>query len=324
MKRVLGISFGREMKNSEILVKTALMECQEAGYEIEFLRACDLDIKNCTGCMGCVVGMTRGLHGGDCVLKDDFHILMDAILRADAVIIGSPVYETSPTGLYKTVCDRIGPSHDISFCKAAIEEGLAAGKDPAKLPDQRLLDHRIGALIAAGGAMTENWLSMSIPIMYEFTFPLGIDVIDTYECCGLMAEGHVVGSQNALARAAKIGRNIADALSCTTIEDRVRWRGELQGACPVCHCNLIRVTEDGDPNKIECPVCGIRGKLSLEDGVIKTYYSAEEILRSRLHYGGKLEHSTEIKTQSAPPTKIPDLQDRLKKYRGIGEKEGGT
>lgn len=38
------------------------------------------------------------------------------------MIIGSPTYEMSPTVRYKTVCDRIGPSHDITFRKSAFEE----------------------------------------------------------------------------------------------------------------------------------------------------------------------------------------------------------
>lgn len=74
----------------------------------------ELDIKPCTGCCACAVGFVFGNGRGDCVLKDDFHILEEAMYEADAVIIGSPTLVLSPSGTFKTVADRLGPSHDYS------------------------------------------------------------------------------------------------------------------------------------------------------------------------------------------------------------------
>ena len=98
MKKVLGISFGRKMGNTDVMVKTALMECEKAGCQVKFLRGDDLDIKPCTGCISCVVGMTTGRGKGGCPVKDDFHILDEALMECDAVIVGSPTYVLSPTG----------------------------------------------------------------------------------------------------------------------------------------------------------------------------------------------------------------------------------
>ena len=53
-KKVLGISFGRKMSNTDVMVKTALMECEKAGYKVKFLRGDDLDIKPCTCCFSCI------------------------------------------------------------------------------------------------------------------------------------------------------------------------------------------------------------------------------------------------------------------------------
>ena len=128
-KKVLGISFGRKMSNCDIMVKQALMKCEEEGCEVAFLRADDLNISNCTGCIACVVGMMNGKGRGYCVRHDDFDILDECVMQADAVILACPTYETSATGRFKTICDRIGPSHDITFRQAAYEEGKAKGKD---------------------------------------------------------------------------------------------------------------------------------------------------------------------------------------------------
>ncbi len=316
-KKVLGISFGRKMSNTEVMVKHALLECEAAGHEIKFIRADALNIHICTGCISCVIGMISGRGKGGCPLKDDFHILDEAIMEADAIIVGSPVYETSPTGNFKVVCDRMGPSHDVTFRKATYDEGLAAGKDKSQLPDERSFKKRVVALITVGGAMTKNWLAMAEPIMYEFPMSMGMDVIDKYQYHGAMAYEHVLGNQKVMDRMAKVGQHIVDALAAETEEERTKWRGDEEGICPVCHLDLLQVMHDG--MAVECPVCGIRGELIVEDKKIRVHFSEEEQARSRFRWAGKLEHSTEIKTKAAPSGQIPNLKELKQKYISVGE-----
>lgn len=317
-KKVLGLSFGRRNKNCDIMVKAALMECEKAGCEVKFIHVDDLDIKPCTGCISCVVGMTTGRGKGGCVLKDDFCIVDEALMECDGLIVGCPTYETSPTGRFKTVCDRIGPSHDITFRKSTYEEGLAAGKPADKLPDPRSFKKRVGAFIAVGGAMTENWLEFMLPMMYEITFSMGIDVIDMQKYWGAMAYEHVLGNDTQMERSRKLGRNITAALSAGTEEERTLWRGDTEGVCPVCHLDMVNILPDH--KSVECPVCGSYGTLHVDDqGEIHVHYTKEEQDRSRLRWAGKLEHSTEIKTQAVGPGQIPDLKERLKPYIGYAE-----
>ena len=316
-KKVLGLSFGRKMGNTDVMIKTALMECEKAGCEVKFYRVDDMDIKPCTGCISCVVGMTAGFGKGGCPIQDDFHILDEALMECDAVIVGSPTYVLSPTGRFKTVCDRIGPSHDITFRKAAYEEGLAAGKEADKLPDSRSFKKRVGALVSVGGAMTKNWLSFMLPTMYEFTMSMGIDVIDMSEYHGAMAYEHVLGNEAQMERMKRMGQNIAEALASDTEEERTRWRGEEEGVCPVCHCDMLTVSKDRA--SVECPVCGIEGELTVKNGKISVTFSEAQQKRSRLHWDGKLEHSTEIKTQAVGPGQIPNLKELKQPYVGYGE-----
>ncbi len=316
-KKVLGLSFGRKLGNCDIMVKTALMECEKAGCEVKFIRVDELDIKACTGCISCVVGMISGRGKGGCPIKDDFHILDEALMECDAVIVGCPTYVLSPTGRFKTVCDRIGPSHDITFRKAAYEEGLAANKRKDQLPDERSFKKRVGALISVGGAMTQNWLAFMLPTMYEFTMSMGIDVVDMHEYWGAMAYEHVLGNHPQMDRMVKMGQNIAAAVHAASEEERTKWRGEEGSACPVCHCNMLTISKD--KKSIECPVCGIYGNLEIVDGKIETIFSDEQKKRSRLYWIGKLEHSTEIKTCAAGPGQIPHLNALKAPYRGYGE-----
>lgn len=317
-KKVVGFSFGRKMSNTEIMVKEALIECEKAGFEIQFIRADELNIHICTGCCACVGGLISGKGRGTCVHKDDWYIVEEALMSSDAVIVGSPTYETSPTGNFKIFCDRIGPSHDYTFRKAAIEKGIAECRDLSTYPDERSLKKRVGALITNGGARTENWLAFSLPIMYEFTFPMAVDVIDKYKYVGAMDIVNVIGRADIMQRMRKLGQNIVTAVSAKTEEERVRWRGEEEGICPVCHESMITILEKD--NKVECPVCGIYGKLNIIDGQIRVDFTEEEELRSRLRDKGKWEHSDEIRDGRRTQKQIENLTELKKKYLKVGEK----
>ena len=311
-KKILGISFGRKMSNCDIMVKHALMQCEKAGYEVSFIRADDLNISNCTGCIACVIQIMMGKGRGYCVRHDDFDILDECVMQSDALILACPTYETSVTGRFKTICDRIGPSHDITFRKAAYEEGKAAGKPESELPDARTFKKRTAALISVGGAMTENWIALTLPMMYEFTFPLGIDVVDSVEYYGAMAHESVLGNPEMMERMEKVAQNIIDSLEADTEEERIKWRGSEEGICPICHTRLLQVSHDC--RSVDCVVCGSHGTATIEDGKIRVHYTKEELDRSRLRWGGKLEHSTEIKTQAQPSGTIKNLKELKAPY----------
>ena len=311
-KKILGISFGRKMSNCDIMVKHALMQCEKAGYEVSFIRADDLNISNCTGCIACVIQIMMGKGRGYCVRHDDFDILDECVMQSDALILACPTYETSVTGRFKTICDRIGPSHDITFRKAAYEEGKAAGKPESELPDARTFKKRTAALISVGGAMTENWIALTLPMMYEFTFPLGIDVVDSVEYYGAMAHESVLGNPEMMERMEKVAQNIIDSVEADTEEERIKWRGSEEGICPICHTRLLQVSHDC--RSVDCVVCGSHGTATIEDGKIRVHYTKEELDRSRLRWGGKLEHSTEIKTQAQPSGTIKNLKELKAPY----------
>lgn len=317
MGKVVGFSWGRKMSNTEVMIKEALLKCQEAGHEIQFIRPDDLEIKPCTGCTACVVGIMSGRNNGSCIHKDDFHILEEAWYSADAVIIGSPVYETSPSGTFKNFCDRMGPSHDVSFLKEAHEERKNAGKTGKDLPDERAFQTRIGCIVACGGALTRNWTSMTIPIMYECMMSTGVDVIDTHVYYGAMEVEHVLGAPEQMGRMDCMAQNIIDALAATDVAEKTKWRGKEMGACPVCHQSVFEVFPGTD--KVECTICGIEGKVELVDGKVSYTFSEQQQARSRMKYAGKLEHSNEIKHGAMTQKKVDGLKELKEKYLHIGE-----
>ena len=65
--KVMGITAGRKNSNSEILLKEALLACQEQGAEITMINLRDYNLIDCTGCTSCTMGMSVGKNTG-CVL----------------------------------------------------------------------------------------------------------------------------------------------------------------------------------------------------------------------------------------------------------------
>jgi hypothetical protein len=151
-----------------------------------------------------------------------------------------------------------------------------------------------------------------MPMMYEFTFPLGIDVVDTVEYYGAMAHESVLGYPKMMDRMRKVGANIVDSLKADKEEERIRWRGEEEGVCPVCHTRLLQVSHDS--LSVDCVVCGSQGTPKIIDGKITVEFSKEEMNRSRLKWEGKLEHSIEIKTQAQPSGTIKNLKELKSPY----------
>ena len=65
--KVMGITAGRKNSNAEILLKEALMACEDAGAEVTMINLRDFNILDCTGCTACTQGMSQGKNVG-CVL----------------------------------------------------------------------------------------------------------------------------------------------------------------------------------------------------------------------------------------------------------------
>ena len=87
--------------NTDQYCQMVLDECAALGAEVELIRLCDLDIKGCRGCYGCV-------QARKCVHQDDFQAVFAKIMEADGLVLGSPVYHSSITPELKAVLDRAG------------------------------------------------------------------------------------------------------------------------------------------------------------------------------------------------------------------------
>jgi flavone/flavonol reductase len=310
--KVLGISCGRRMSNTEIMVKEALMGAEEAGAEAQFLRLQDYYIKPCTGCNSCVVDLMEKGGGGACVLKnDDFPFIDDLVMDCDGLVLGSPIYEKSPTGQLKTLEDRMGPSHDQGFRiiaqKMREEKGITEGTGP----DPRAFKSRAASLIAVGGS---EWDTLALPILGMFALTLQITVVDQILVNWIGLPKVISLRDDLLAKAHRSGKHVVESLGKGV--ENAEYIGE-PGLCPLCHSKLVEVRHGYDPYPCICGLCGVRGTLTTEaDGKVKFSVSDEDRPHSHLLLSGKFEHLQELADVSLkPPANYGEAGAKSMKYR---------
>lgn len=101
MKRILILSSSpRRGGNSDRLCDEFLRGAREAGHLVEKLFLKDLDIAYCTGCGACFGG------DGRCSQRDDAAGVLDKMVRADVIVLATPVYFYTVCGQMKTLIDR--------------------------------------------------------------------------------------------------------------------------------------------------------------------------------------------------------------------------
>lgn len=101
--KVIGIiASPRKNGNTAWTVNKILEGAKEQGAEIESWCFSDLDIEPCRGCLCCHDGKDTG-----CIIDDDMQELYSAIDRADAIVLGSPVYMGQMSAQAKIVIDRL-------------------------------------------------------------------------------------------------------------------------------------------------------------------------------------------------------------------------
>jgi len=241
--KILGLNGSeRKLGNTEILVKEALMGAEEEGAQVEMLRLTDYKILPCDGLAPCVFGNTG------CNLKDDFNFIMDKIFESDGLVLGTPCYILESTAIIKQLIDR---AFSINF------RSKARGK-----PAVMIVPY------ATRGWTPYAFLQPNILLLF-----LGMEVIDR-ALVHTQAINEVVLYDKALAKARKMGREVADAVKT----GGTSYHGE-PGVCPLCQDRVFRILRDDET--VECGVCGIRGKIFMEEGKIRVRFEKDTLLNHR-------------------------------------------
>lgn len=304
--KVMGITAGRKNSNSEILLKEALMACEEKGAEVTMINLKDYNILPCTGCTSCTKNMSMGKNAG-CILdqKDDKKKIMDVMLAQDAVLFSAPTYDLMACSTFITFAQR-SLSYETSFLETI---GAIEHKD------------RIAGLIAVGGS-TRAWQSMALESMQAAMFTTDMKVVDMILGTRVPGNAQCLLQDDLVARAHKMGENIMECLELP-VEER-RWMGdEDMGWCPNCHSNALVLGEiqwDGLYYPVECQVCGAGGNLEqTENGKWIFKIQKDGLLKDRTTVAGRAKHLEEIaETQGgffSNPENMKIVKEKLEKYK---------
>lgn len=101
MKNVLILSSSpRKNGNSDALCDEFLKGAQESGNVCEKIFLRDKKIGYCTDCGYCKE------HGGKCSQNDDMAEVLDKMVKADVIVLSTPVYFYTMSAQMKTLIDR--------------------------------------------------------------------------------------------------------------------------------------------------------------------------------------------------------------------------
>ena len=90
--------------NTDLLLQEALKGAAAAGAETELIQLSDLTFSGCRSCFAC---KKAGAETGRCMWKDDLRPVLDKILSAHAVFMGSPIYLGNVSGMMYCLMERL-------------------------------------------------------------------------------------------------------------------------------------------------------------------------------------------------------------------------
>ena len=106
MKKVIVLNGSpRKNFNTAKLLKEAQKGAESVGAEVEYFNLYEHNFLGCRSCFACQrKGSTTE---GICAINDDIKPILEKCINADAIIIGTPVYFSYPTGVFRSFVERL-------------------------------------------------------------------------------------------------------------------------------------------------------------------------------------------------------------------------
>ena len=239
-------------------------------------------------------------------------------MDADGVFIVDPIYESGGSGLFHIMCDRMGPGHDTGMLLGLQEKLKEQGKEPL---DMKYFKQKAISFLAIGGS---DWAVRCETDHAMLAMSPGWKVIDNdyFSWCK-----DVIMQDDKIERTKEMARNLVEAaqyiidnhLMIMGSENVDLWKGK-EGACPHCHGNNFYIFPG--TTKVECELCGLRGKLVEKDGALK--FEFEEGTEHHAHdiLSGKALHGQDIfanESRLMNLFKDPEFKARKEHYTAVIE-----
>ena len=105
MKTVMINGSPRKKWNTAQLLKAAQKGAESAGAEVAYIDLYDLTFTGCRSCLAC---KRKDIDNPcKCYWKDELTPVLESILHADRLIIGSPIYYGEPAAAVRALLERV-------------------------------------------------------------------------------------------------------------------------------------------------------------------------------------------------------------------------
>jgi len=191
----------RRKGNSRILLDRFLEGAGEAGAATRTLILEDLSYSPCRACGGCD-------KTGICVVKDDMHLVYEAVNKADGLVVASPVHFASMSARTKMAIDRF--------------QCFWAAKYLVGKPWIRPEEGRLGFFICVGGMKPPRFCQNALEIVKVFFTITNIRFAGELCFREVDAAGAILDHPTALEETFQAGRAFAGKVRETVLERKGR------------------------------------------------------------------------------------------------------
>ena len=91
--------------NTAKVLEAAKTGAEEAGAETELVNLYDICFPGCKSCFACKLKNAK--TNGVCALRDNLRPVLERARQADVLVLGSPIYFSYPTGVYRAFFERL-------------------------------------------------------------------------------------------------------------------------------------------------------------------------------------------------------------------------
>lgn len=95
----------RKNFNTAKMLKEAQCGAESIGAQTEYYNLYDYNFSGCRSCFACQ--RKDSSTNGICAIKDDIREILEKCLNSDGIIIGTPVYFSYPTGVFRNFVERL-------------------------------------------------------------------------------------------------------------------------------------------------------------------------------------------------------------------------
>lgn len=113
MKTIILNGSPRKKWNTAKVLQSAQHGAESVGSETEYIDLYDLSFTGCRSCLAC---KRKGMDRCRCYWRDDLSPVIDRIFKADALIVGSPIYFGDITSQLQAVLER------LRFCALSYDD----------------------------------------------------------------------------------------------------------------------------------------------------------------------------------------------------------